>query len=352
MNFSNSHPKTPAPFRVGVTSDFLKPDGTCGFGDIGFDLFEAANISFDYIPATSNGCISIETTETYDALLVLGPRVGPESFSDKSKLRIVARFGVGFDNIDVPACTDSGTILTITPDGVRRPVAVAALTMILALSHKLLIKDQLTREGRWKDKLDYNGQGVTGRTLGIVGFGNIGQELAKIAKPLDMKMIAFDPMFPADRGAEMSVDSVSLDHLLSLSDYVVICCSLNEKTYKLMGPSQFSRMKSNAYFINVARGPIVDQVALTESLRQNRIAGAGLDVFDPEPIDANDPLLGMENVIVSPHAICWTDECFGANGRLAIQSILDVKTQIKPRSIVNEVALSHPRWRDYPLNSK
>ncbi len=328
---------------VGVTDDFLKADGSNGFGEIGLELLDEANIRWEYFSSPA-GIIADSHANRYSSMLVLGPRVTSETLRGMPRLRHVARFGVGYDNIDIPACNQAGVALTITPEGVRRPVAVAALTLVLSLSHKLLIKDRLVREGRWNERLDHNGQGVTGRCLGIVGFGNIGQELAHIAAPLSMDMIAFDPFFSVDRGKKLGVQSVGLDDLLRRSDYVVICCALNDGTRGLIGEREFAQMKSNGYLINVARGPIVDQSSLRRALEKGQIAGAGLDVFETEPIDPQDPLLKLENVIVSPHALCWTDECFGLNGRSAIQSIIDLIRGIQPSHVVNPAAFSHTRW--------
>src|SRR5574341_586728 len=158
-------------FRAGVTRDFLKPDGSLGFSDIGLDLFAQAGVAWEFLP-TGGAELRPDDARDYDGLLVLAPKVTAATLAGLDRLKIVARFGVGYDNVDVDACTRAGVLLTITPDGVRRPVAVAAITFLLALSHKLLIKDRLTRAGRWAEKLEHTGQGVTGRTLGILGLGN------------------------------------------------------------------------------------------------------------------------------------------------------------------------------------
>jgi len=207
----------PCDFRVGVTSDFLKPDKTLGFGDIGLDMFDKAGIPWEFFNCP-DGEIAKGDAERFDGMLVLTPRVTRSTVTGSSRLRIVARFGVGYDNVDVSACTESGVLVTITPDGVRRPVAVAALTFLLALSHKLRIKDELTRAGRWSEKLAHTGQGVTGRTLGIVGFGNIGREIARMCAPLEMKMVAFDPYFDEEAGQSLGVASGSLDKLMRQAD--------------------------------------------------------------------------------------------------------------------------------------
>jgi phosphoglycerate dehydrogenase-like enzyme len=258
----------------------------------------------------------------------------------------VARFGVGYDNVDVPACTAAGVVLTITPDGVRRPVAAAALTFVLALSQKLLIKDRLTRAGRWADRGDHMGMGVSGRTLGVVGLGNIGKELLALAKPFGMRFLAHDPYLKKEDAARAGAALVELEVLLREADFVCITCALTDQTRGLINAERLALMKPTAYLINVARGPIVDQKALAAVLRERRIAGAGLDVFEEEPVRPDDPILGLDNVILTPHAICWTDECFRGNGKGACESILDVAAGRVPRGALNREVLESARFLD------
>lgn len=332
----------PDPFRVGLTRDFLKPDGTLGFGDIGLELLDQApGVEWEFLPENTPELLP-EQVRGYDALLVLAPRVTAATLAGSERLSVVARFGVGYDNVDVPACTEAGVLLTITPDGVRRPVALTVITLLLALSHRLLEKDRLTREGRWAEKLGHMGQGVTGRTLGVIGFGNIGREVFRLAQPFGLRHLAFDPHLPSDAGADQGVELVDLDTLLTQSDFVAVCCALTPDTHHLLNAERLAQLKPNAYLINVARGPIVDQQALTTVLRERRIAGAGLDVFEQEPVDPNDPILTLDNVIVAPHALCWTDECFLGNGRSACESILDVAAGRVPRYVVNRDVLEQP----------
>jgi phosphoglycerate dehydrogenase-like enzyme len=329
-------------FRVGVTRDFLKPDGSLGFGDIGLGLLDhGAGVAWEFL-AENTRELDAEQLRGYDALLVLAPDVTAATLHGADRLSIIARFGVGYDNVDVLACSRHGIMLTITPDGVRRPVAAAVLTLLLALSHKLLVKDHLTREGRWAEKLGSMGQGVTGRSLGVIGLGNIGREVFRLAQPFGMRHLAYDPYVrPAD-AAGLGVELVDLATLLRTADYVAICCALTPETRHLINAECLAQMKETAYLINVARGPIVDQAALTAALFEGRIAGAGLDVFEQEPIDPRDPLLSMENVILAPHAICWTDECFLGNGRSACASILQVAAGRIPTHVVNREVLDHP----------
>jgi phosphoglycerate dehydrogenase-like enzyme len=334
------------PFRVGVTRDFLRPDGTLGFGDVGLGLLDGVpGLTWEFL---SDDVLELSPDQVrdFDALLVLSPRVTATTLEGSSRLSVVARFGVGYDSVDVDACTRHGVLLTITPDGVRRPLALAVLTFLLALSHKMLVKDRLTRAGRWAEKVDHMGTDVTGRTLGVVGLGNVGREVFELAKPLGMRHLAHDPYAgPADAvlaGAEL----VSLEELLGAADFVCLCCALTPQTHHLIDGRRLALMKPSAYLINVSRGPVVDQKALTEVLRQRRIAGAGLDVFEQEPIDPGDPILTFDNVIVAPHALSWTDGCFRAIGSSACRSILDVAAGRTPNNVVNRAALAAPRVQE------
>ncbi|MBI2477629.1 MAG: dehydrogenase [Planctomycetia bacterium] len=333
-------------FRVGLTRDFLKADGSLGFGDIGLSLLnDDPRVEWGFLEENVSE-IPREIANQYDALLVLAPRVSATTLRGCNRLAVVARFGVGYDNVDVPACTENNVLLTITPDGVRRPVAVSAIAYLLALSHKLLIKDRLTREGRWAEKLDHMGMGVTGRTLGLIGLGNIGREIFRMARPFEMRHLAFDPYATAAAATGVGARLTGLDELLAASDFVCVSCALTESTRHLLDAERLARMKSTAYLINVARGPIIDQAALTHALTQRLIAGAGLDVFEQEPIDPRDPLLALDNVILAPHAICWTDELFLGNGRAACQSILDVAHGREPKDVVNRDVLQQGAMRE------
>lgn len=325
--------------RVGLTGDFLKPDGSLGFGDIGLEtLAQDPRIEYEFMPQ-SGPEIPREHADQYDALLVLAPRVTAATVDGCRRLALVARFGVGYDNVDVAACTRNDVLLTITPSGVRRPVAVSALALLLAITHKLLIKDRMTREGRWHEKMDHNGVGLTGRTLGLVGLGNIGREILRLAAPLEMKHVAYDPFVTEEAAREAGVKLLDLDSLLEQSDFVCICCALTPQTHHLLNASRLARMKATSFLVNVARGPIVDQAELTRVLQQRRIAGAALDVFEKEPIDPDDPILKLDNVIVAPHAICWTDEIFRGNGQSACRSILEVAAGRVPQEVVNRDAI-------------
>src|SRR5262249_11699492 len=184
---------TSSEFRVGITRDTLRADGTSIFDQSAVRILEEAQLRWEFIEDNVRELTSAHAAQ-YDALCVLNPRVTAATLAaSERRLKIVARMGVGYDSIDVPACTTAGVILTNTPDGVRRPVATTILLLMLALSHKLRIKDTLTRTGRWAETTNYMGVGLTGKTLGSIGVGNIGGELFRLLAPLDMVHLAYDP---------------------------------------------------------------------------------------------------------------------------------------------------------------
>jgi D-3-phosphoglycerate dehydrogenase len=333
-------------FRVGLTRDFLREDGTVGWGDIGLAaLDEADGIEWEFLPEGGLE-LTAEQVGSYDALILLSPRVSSATVEGADRLALVARFGVGYDNVDLGACTRNGVAVTITPDGVRRPVATSILALLLALSHRLLIKDRLARGGRWEERLDHMGTGLTGKTLGSVGLGNIGREMFTLARPLGMRHLAHDPYATPEMAAEVGAEITELEALLGASDFVTINCALTPETHHLLDAGRLDLMKSTAFVINTSRGQIVDQAALTGALRAGRLAGAGLDVFEEEPADPNDPIFSLPNVVCAPHALAWTDELALGNGRSACESVLDVAAGRVPDNVVNREVLASPRWRD------
>jgi len=333
-------------FRIALSGDFKKPDGSPAFPD--FDLAPLEqNPAVEYAYIHTNGVITAEDLAGFDALILLIPRIEPESFPKDGRLAVIARFGVGYDTVNVQACTDHDCALVTTPDGVRRPVAVAILTFMLALSGKLFQKDRITRQGPpgWAQRNEHMGVGLVGRTLGQLGIGNIGAEVFRLAKPLDMHFIAHDPYADPKVVKELGVRLVGLEELFREADVLSVSCPLNDETHHIVNAERLALMKPTAYLINTARGPVVDEAALTRALLENRIAGAGLDVFEQEPSPADNPIYELDNVLVTPHALCWTDQCFAGIGAADVKAVLDVMHGRVPSGIVNRAIVDRPAWR-------
>jgi phosphoglycerate dehydrogenase-like enzyme len=187
------------------------------------------------------------------------------------------------------------------------------------------------------------GMGLTGRTLGLVGVGNIGAEVFRLAQPFEMKHLAYDPALRPGQLEGLGVELVgSLDELMRRSDFVSVNCPLNAQTRGLIGAREIGLMKPTAFLINPARGPIVQERALYEALAARRIAGAGLDVFEVEPTPKDNPILALDNVIVTPHGLCFTDECFTGIARNTFEAVRALADGRAPRYMVNPEALAHP----------
>lgn len=331
-------------FRVGITRDFFNARGELGLGDIGLALLDEAGVEWEPLPEHERE-LAAGDVAGYDALLVLTPRVTADTLADAERLTVLARFGVGYDSVDLDACTERGVAVTIAPDGVRRPVAVSAIAYVLALAHRMPERDALTRAGRWGDRMDYLGTGLIDRTLGLLGLGNIGSEVARLAAPFGMRHLATDPQVGAEQAASVGAELVDLDTLFGEADFLVITAALTHETRGIVDARALGLMKPTAYLVNVARGPIVDQAALTDTLRERRIRGAGLDVFEEEPVDPDEPILAQDNLIVSPHSICFTDQMASGIGASALAGILEVAAGRPPDHVVNRAVLERPEFQ-------
>jgi phosphoglycerate dehydrogenase-like enzyme len=259
---------------------------------------------------------------------------------------VIARWGVGYDMIDVPACTDAGVLLGINTDAVRRPVAEAIVTFVLALAKRLPAKDRLVREGRWEVKASMPGLGLTGKTVGTVGVGNIGAEMFRLLEPFDLgRKLAFDPYVAAEDASALGVELVDLSTVFRESDFVAINCPLNDRTRGMVDVSLIGLMKPTAYLVNTARGAIIKQSDLVAALEARAIAGAGLDVFEEEPLPTDHPLTRLGNVILAPHALAWTDQIYRGNSVGACENVLSVLRGEIPRYTVNREVVERPGFQ-------
>lgn len=338
------------PFRIGVTADFkvgvpgrLEPVLAKVFDplpQVEYEFFDASG-------QDANGrYVTPADIADYDAVLALALRFPAATFQSGQRLAVLARWGVGYDNVDVPACTAADVLLAITTDAVRRPVAEAIVTMLHALSMRLYDKDRLVRTGNWGGRAAVPSVGLRGKTLGSVGLGNIGAEMFRLLEPFGLgRKLAADPYGKPELAAQLGVELVDLATVFGEADFVTVNCPLNAETEGLVNASLIGLMKPTAYLINTARGPIVKQADLLAALQAGQIAGAGLDVFEVEPLPVDDPLIALDNVILTPHALAWTDELYTDNSLDACNNILAIFRGETPRYPVNRAVIQQPGFQ-------
>ena len=335
----------PNDFNIRLTADFQK-DGSLIYQDIGLDLLdEAAGIGYGYFD-THKPEVTPDQLAGVDSIIALTPKVTTASLEGVERLAMISRFGVGYDSIDVEACTNADVALTITAGGVNYSVAESVITFMLAISHNLLLKDRIVREGRWDERSAHMGSELRDRTLGIIGLGGIGAELAGMVGSFRMKpVIAYDPYASPERAQETGVTLVSLDELVQTADFVSVNCPLSDQTRDLIGAHELSLMKATSYLINTARGGIVNEAALLSALQNRQIAGAALDCHDIEPVPEDYPFAALDNVIMAPHAIAWTNELFRDLGRMACRQSIDLAAGRVPHGVVNTEVLDRPGFQ-------
>ena len=333
------------PFRIAISPDFASEARGQFEPVLESELGGIADLSWEVLPPAANKVIPAGALVGFDALFLLAYRATAQSLAGADQLAVIARWGVGYDNVDLAACTEAGVVVAITPGGVRRSVAESVVTFIFALGMRLIDQDRVVRDGQWRGALPRFGQCVEGRVLGLLGCGNIGQEIFRMCRSLGFaRLIAHDPFLTPEQAVQLGVESVSMDELFRQSDYLSVNCPLNDDTRGLVNAAWLKRMKPSAYLINTARGPIVHQADLAHALHQRWIAGAGLDVFEVEPLPAADPLRECPNVIFAPHGLCWTEELVRDNSRQMFQNALAVRQGQPPLYPVNRDVLTSPAF--------
>ncbi|MGP9844078.1 2-hydroxyacid dehydrogenase [Brachybacterium sp. 107] len=321
-----------APWKLAVTADYSEADGSTIYGDIGLGTLAEQGIEWSRVEVP----ISPGALEGFDAVLLLsGTPFGAAQLEGVTTLTHVARFGAGFDSVDLEACDAAGITVTNAPTGLRVPMAHTALTFLFALAHNLLPKDRLVREADWDRKAEYRGPGLATATIGMIGLGGIGQETVRQLRALDLEVIAWNRSPRPEFCAEIGVEQLELDEVIARSDYLIVTVAANSQTRHLIGAPELARMKDSAFLINIARGAVVDEPALITALQDGTIAGAGLDVFEVEPLPASSPLLALENVVLAPHSLCWTKDFAENTGAEVLGEVTAVASGRAPRNVVN-----------------
>jgi phosphoglycerate dehydrogenase-like enzyme len=350
------------PFKVLFTGDTIDEAGKLRSEDLGIAEMEASGLIetgflLDQAPKPGDQSYwerlySLEITANHiaqaDAIVTVRPWLKATAFAHGAeRLVAIGRAGVGYDKIDLDACTQQDVVVFNAPDSLTHSTASAALTLMLALAKKLPQQQSLVTTGRWDRQPELYGDDLVGKTLGIIGLGKTGQELVRLVAPFSMKVIAYSPR--ADRFAAEAAGvelATNLDDLLGASDFVSLHCRLEKHTHHLLNHDKLRLLKPTAYLINVARGEMIDESALMEVLREHRIAGAGLDVFATEPLPTSSALLTLGNVILTPHWLPSTRRAAAATRDAMVQSLLRVATGRRPNNVLNPEVLTRPAFMD------
>lgn len=280
----------------------------------------------------------IKSTLGSDGMIIMESDVSRAVMEASPECKIILRTGVGVDTIDIESATDLGIAVVNVPDVWIREVANHALALILACNRRLFLLDSKIRSGEWPRTIPSPVGSLHGETLGIIGFGQIGRELALRVKALGLKILVSDPYVSPDIFADFGVTAVSLGNLLEVSDYVSVHTPLTEETRHIIDEKALKKMKSNSYVINTARGPVVDNDALVKALAGNWIAGAGIDVFEQEP-PRDNPLIKLDNVILTSHSAYYSDPALEALAVRCGQEVARVLTGKIPLHLVNPEVL-------------
>ncbi|MCJ7604916.1 MAG: C-terminal binding protein [Dehalococcoidales bacterium] len=280
----------------------------------------------------------IEMAADADAILTYGAPMTRRVMECLPDCQCVVRYGIGYDTVDVEAATDNNVLVINIPDFCWEEVSNHALALLLACAKKMIPLDKKVKQGKWFEaKAAQSPMGsVYGQTLGIIGCGNIGRTTAKKAGCFGLEVIGYDPYLDDNIAEEHGISLVSLEELLRKSDYISIHTALTGETFHLVGEKEFALMKPSVYVINTARGPVIDEPALIKALREKRIAGAGLDVFEQEPPEPDNPLLKMGNVIALPHSASYSDEAFSRLRRSVGREAARVLGGRWPKNLVNQ----------------
>jgi len=355
------HPDQQGPFRIGVTRDVRRPDGSFAFTP-DLSALEVNGVEWAFLAgnprpltpdllADLDGLYHFSTPVTAESLDGVDRRQRARAeragqLSDRGPHGIDRRHHAGSPPgavRGVEACTRRGIAVTITPQGVTRPMASAAVTLVLAAAHRLRERDRALHDGDWGSaRFEPTGFGLTGRTLGVIGYGRIGHEVVRLLEPWEMRVLVTQRTPVADEG----VSYVPLETLLAEADVVVVACPLTDVTRGLLDARRLALMKPTAFLVNISRGAIVDQAALVGALRDGRLAGAGLDVVDPEPLPADAPLLELPNVVGAPHSLGYTDQLIRGCVEGACRSLLAAAAGRVPDDLANPEVLANARFTE------
>lgn len=331
-------------FQVVYSGDYLDERGKLMFEDIGLGRYDQAAERIEYRFLEPLGrVIRPEQIADADGLVLLGLRADTSTFAHGAeRLVAIGRHGVGYDSVDLAACTANDVALFTTPPASRHPMAATSLAYMLALGKRLVWKDRLARRNRWNDRAKMDGDELQHKTLGIVGLGNIGREVVRLVAPFEMRILGHDPYVPDEVFRSLTVERTPLPELFAQADFIAIHCALTDETRGMINASLLGRMKPSAYLINLARGPIIVERDLIEALESRRIAAAAIDVFEQEPTPPDNALLEIDNVMLAPHSAGITRDFNRAMGTIDVEGMLACARGEAPPHVVNLEVLTRP----------
>ena len=348
-------------FKVLYSGDYFDVNGNFVLPGAGFDLLEndaciETGIMKEQSPqpgetAYSDRLYSLEVTPGHVAnangIVICRPWVKPSAFAHGAEnLVVIGRAGAGYDKIDLAACTANDVLVFNCPDTLVHSTASAALTFILALAKRLPEHECMARTGRWDRQAEITGDDLPGQTLGIVGLGHTGAELARLVAPFQMRVLAYSPRADAAKAKALGVTLVpTLEEIFRESDFISLHSRLEPHTHRMIGEREFRLMKPTAYFINVARGELVQQDVLVRGLGEGWIRGAALDVFVQEPLPAGDPLTKLDNVILAPHWLPATRRALHLTLAAVAAGMRRVAAGTIPDDVLNPAVLERPAFR-------
>jgi D-3-phosphoglycerate dehydrogenase len=304
------------------------------------EVFRASGLDVELVRLNARTADDLfPTVADADGLIVQWVHITRAVMQQLTRCKVISRYGIGVDMVDLPAASEHGIMVCNVPDYCIEEVSTHTMAFVLALNRHLLIHNAHVHGGKWGGAPGGAPTRLSSQTIGIVGLGNIGREVARKAQGLGLKVLGFDPYLTPERASALGVELVNLEDLLRRADYVTLHCPLTDETRHLIGEKQLALMKPTAYLINVARGPVVDQPALYKALASGRIKGAAADVLEQEPPATDDPLLGLDNFIVTPHVASWTTEASQQLRRETAQNVVVTLQGQRPRAIVNRKGL-------------
>lgn len=307
--------------------------------DVEDAVFAASGLALDPVwLGVRDAARVLEDATDADALVMSWLPVTRSVIDQLTRCRVIVRFGIGVDMIDLDAATDRGILVCNTATYCLDEVSNHAMGLLLMLNRGLLQDVDSVRSGGWSRAKGAPPRRLAGQRLGLVGLGNIGRLVAGKARGFGLEVMAYDPY--VRRGSEEGIKLVELDELLAGADFVSVHCPLNASTRHLLGRRELAQLKPTAFVINTARGPIVDEAALYEALKEQRLAGAGLDVFETEPLPADSPLRQLDNVILTPHSASGSVESGIECRRMAIEHVVTVLRGGVPNDVVNRGVLA------------